>query len=212
MLTEACASRRRSHNSGKLLVYSDFDKRARSLNSVLFFWSAEFILRQRVESFDQFWLNLALKSVPACLVSLQFVDSMHASLSSVHEKWTNSGFGKREQTHFVEMCTSRFNTLGLWLITENIQFSSSDTKEKSCLSQWHFGIAGPFRWSVVSLLVSGAALSGSAAVLRGRDCIAMFHRTHARRRPLSKFEPDRELRGRLAELKGSLCSGIEGLT
>ena len=54
-----------------------------------------------------------------------------------------------------------------------------------------------------------AATSGSAAVLRGRDYSASFYRTYARRRTLSKQEPDRELRGRLAGLKGGLCSGLK---
>ena len=49
----------------------------------------------------------------------------------------------------------------------------------------------------------------SVAFLRGRDCTASAHRTHARRRQLSETEPDRELRGKLAELKGSLCSGLK---
>ena len=48
---------------------------------------------------------------------------------------------------------------------------------------------------------------GSAAVLRGRDCTVSFYRIRARCRLQSKLEPDRELRGRLAELKDSLCSG-----
>ena len=48
--------------------------------------------------------------------------------------------------------------------------------------------------------------SGSAAVLRGRDCTVSFYRIRARCRLQSKLEPDRELRGRLAELEGSLCS------
>ena len=54
-----------------------------------------------------------------------------------------------------------------------------------------------------------AVASGSAAVLRGRDCSVSFYRTHARRRPLSQLEPDRELRGRLARPKGGLCSGLK---
>ena len=49
---------------------------------------------------------------------------------------------------------------------------------------------------------------GSAAVLRGRDCTVSFYRIRARCRLQSKLEPDRELRGRLAELKGSLCSDM----
>ena len=54
-----------------------------------------------------------------------------------------------------------------------------------------------------------AVPSGSTAVLRGRDCTASFYRTQARRRQLSKLEPDRELRGRLAKPYSSLFPGLK---
>ena len=49
----------------------------------------------------------------------------------------------------------------------------------------------------------------SSADLRGRDYTTSSYRIHARRRQLSETEPNRELRGRLAELKYSLCSGLK---
>ena len=48
----------------------------------------------------------------------------------------------------------------------------------------------------------------SLAVLRGRDCTTSPYRTHARRRLPSEKAPDRELRGKLAELAFSLRSGL----
>ena len=69
----------------------------------------------------------------------------------------------------------------------------------------HFGSFDSFACLFFSLFAAyRAVLSGSTAVLRGRDCTASFYCTQARRRQLSKLEPDRELRGRLAKPYSSL--------
>ena len=45
---------------------------------MLCFCSVKFILHQLVDGFDQFWCTFTLKCVTVCLVSLQFLDVMHA--------------------------------------------------------------------------------------------------------------------------------------
>ena len=64
----------------------------------------------------------------------------------------------------------------------------------------------PFRQFLTAPPVCSSLLVGGVALLRGRDCTNSSDHIHARRRLLSETEPDRELRGELAELAFSLCS------
>ena len=77
MLVEACASRRRSRNSGilmpALILWNEPDRWA-----CYVFCSVKFILHELVDDFDQFWCTFTLKCVTVCLVALQFLDVMHA--------------------------------------------------------------------------------------------------------------------------------------